>query len=114
PSGKSVVHHKDGVADNNVADNLEWCTLSECVAREEIQKRRVATRRKKGPWDNRAKPVEIVTEGGNVVARFLNAKIAERLGAVCAETIRNQCRGRRSRTPGFQWRYVENLETKEG
>lgn len=116
PDSRSVVHHKDGSAGNNKADNLEWCTLSQCVAREEIQRRRVATRRKKGPWDNRPKPVELVAEGGRVVARFLNAKVAERLGAVGAETIRDQCRGRRSRTRGFQWRYAESetAETKEG
>ena len=111
PDGNSVVHHKDGIADNNSVGNLEWRTLSDCVAHEDIQKRRVATRRGKGPWDNRPRPVEIVDDG-HVAMRFRNARQAAKLTGFCATTIHAQCKGRKSRRPGFQWRYAE--ETKEG
>lgn len=31
PNGKPNINHKDGIRDNNVAENLEWCTQSENV-----------------------------------------------------------------------------------
>ncbi len=107
--GNCVAHHKDGDRGNNSADNIDWLPMTVCVNQETIQRRRVETRRSKGKWNNSPRPVELVIDG-KVVARCGNANQASKVSDLCATTIRDQCRGRKSRRAGYQWRYAETKE----
>ena len=105
--------HRIGVAletgpggDNNIANNLEWCTPSYNTSYGTARQRVMETLRKNKSWNKPPKAVELV-QNGNVVATYHSINEAARETGHNACTICGQCKGNRSKRPGYQWRYAE-------
>ena len=105
---KCVVNHKDETRDNNIASNLEWCTPAYNTSYGTARQRGMETIRKNKSWNKPPKAVELI-KGGNVVASYYSINEAARETGYNACTICGQCKGNKSKRPGYQWRYAEEV-----
>ena len=97
---KEQINHKNGVKDDNRAENLEWCTASENI-RHRIDFLGVSLKNKKT-----SKVVEQSRPDGSVVARYPSAKEAHRQTGFSQGHISECCRGECPLYKGFIWKYV--------
>lgn len=95
--GLPVVNHKDQNKQNNVADNLEWCTVryntnyGDCITRRGIARRI---------------PINQYDKAGNFVRSWSGrCEIASVLG-FSGGNITSCCSGHRKTANGFIWRYA--------
>lgn len=106
PEGCDQVNHKDEVKDNNVVDNLEWCTAKYNVNYGTAPERRAASRRGT-PAHNRKRVVQL-NELGEVISVFDSATAASKALGICDEHICNVANGKRKTAGGFRWMWACN------
>lgn len=98
PDGKPYINHKDETRDNNVPDNLEWCTMAENNLYgghvERTQSANIANRQS----------IEQVDASGNVVATFESIKSAARQTGIPISSVSQCLNGKLRQTHGFIFR----------
>ena len=94
PDNLSCVNHKDENKLNNCVDNLEWCTQMYNIHYGTGLQRRIATQ---------YKPV-LCVEKGIIYPSQIEA--GRQLG-MCHRHINDCCKGRRSTTGGYHWKYAK-------
>ena len=109
PNNYPVVNHKDQNPSNNVASNLEWCTIQYNATYADAVERRKA--RITGVYRSNDAVAQYALDG-----TFIKVHKSSRDAsfAVCgsrtlkAETIVEVCRGSRQMCCGYQWRYASD------
>lgn len=96
--GKEYVNHIDGMKSNNHVSNLEWCTVSE-NQRHAYDK--IGKNMPKGANHHRASAVICLNTGKKYLT--INEAVVE-LGVSHANVVK-VCKGERSHTKGFQFKY---------
>jgi len=94
PEGRPFVRHRNGLAGDNRAENLEWCEKRERCGRPAGRK------------ENRRKVVAYDRETGEFVGKWDSVKNASEALGVARCLIRNCAEGRARRAKGYVFRYV--------
>lgn len=99
PANHSCVNHIDENKSNNIATNLEWCSV-EYNNRYGSRGERISR--------STGKPVQMI-QSGLVVKEFASTKDAERTIGVCSSHVSECCNGIRKTASGYVWRYKEEI-----
>ena len=107
PDNLPIVNHKDENTSNNCVENLEWCSVSYNICYGNAIKRLLETRQQR-KRKTAEKPVLQFTKYGKLINEFISISEAARqtdcnLGAIC-----QCCKGKRSHTGGYIWKYKNN------
>ena len=97
PNNLPIVNHKDQVPTNNVASNLEWCTIQYNVTYANAVEMRAT---------KLARPIEQLTLDGKHVAFYKSANEAERICGYDHTNIGRVIHGKQMQYMGFLWRYT--------
>lgn len=89
PHNYPVVNHKNKMRDDNIVDNLEWCTI------------------KYNCQYSKAKAVLQCDLNGNVIKRWDCIREASRKLKICNGDICKCCKKKKNTCGGFLWKYVE-------
>ena len=96
---KRYINHIDGNKQNNVINNLEWCTNSENI---------------KHAYDNKLiditkkyKRVNQYDLNGNFIRQWNSMKEAGEKLNICSQNISMCCRGVRKKAYNYIWRYAD-------
>ena len=99
PNNLPIVNHKDQVPTNNMASNLEWCTIQYNVTYANAVEMRAT---------KLARPIEQLTLDGKHVAFYKSANEAERICGYDHTNIGRVIHGKQMQYMGFFWRYTSN------
>lgn len=111
PNNLPQVNHLDNDPDNNMANNLEWCTHKQNMKWSEVQNRSVWGERAKQNARKGQRRLWLPVIGQNVITgeviRFTNLNDTKRAGfqpsCVC-----NCCKGKRKTHKGYRWSYEKH------
>lgn len=95
--GQSYINHLDNNPDNNRVDNLEWCTQSHNI------QYAYDKGSKEGPH---IRDVDQLTMDGTYIKTWHGVHAAGRELGIHGENISKVCKGERSQTGGYKWRYT--------
>lgn len=109
PDNKPFVNHKDGVRDNNVVDNLEWCTISE---NEQHKYEVLGYEYPKGENNKMAIKVNQYNKSGEFIKTYGCIRDAERDLVINKSNIIECCKGIRKTAGGFIWKYTDSEASK--
>lgn len=96
PNNYPIVNHKDQSRDNNVVDNLEWCTYKYNVNYGNAIDRRS---------ESRCKPVEQLTLNGDVVREYPSLISTKEFG-FCPKGVSKCCREILKTHSKYKWRFI--------
>ena len=95
---KNYINHIDCDKSNNHASNLEWCSQSENIQYAyDIGTKRPPHMRRVGQYD----------DNGNLISIWESESEAGRALGIQQSNIYKVCRGKRKKTGGFNWKYIE-------
>lgn len=88
PDNKPEVNHKDGVRDNNFANNLEWVTTKEnCEHAFKTLKRKGSSFGKFGFNNKKSKPVKQIDKNGNTIGVYGCCRMAAEMTGLSKTTV---------------------------
>lgn len=93
-NGRYLVNHKNGVKDDNVVNNLEWCSHSENI------QHAIDTGLLHSPV-----PVYKLDMDNNILEKYMSISEAARLHNCTHVAISNACNGRSATSIGYRWRF---------
>ena len=102
PNGYSEVNHKDENKQNNVLENLEWCSHLHNTHYGTAIQRRVAKQRN----GKKAKAVDQLDMNGNYIRTFPSMAEAKRQMGYEQSAICYAIKGKYSHAYGYKWRYA--------
>lgn len=108
PNDLPVVNHMDGNKVNNMADNLEWVTVSENrfhAVRNGLSK--PSQRQKEAVSNYHSIPVVMCDKDMNELAHFDSAFQASLKTGADNSAIIKCCRGKLKSTKGYKWKYAD-------
>ena len=97
---KPYINHIDGVKDNNLYSNLEWCTHQENM-QHALDNGLIKPRLNSGP----SKGVDMFTLEGKYVKSYPSQAEAVREHNMKHNKISYVCNGKRKQTGGYMWRH---------
>ena len=120
PDNLPQINHKDENPKNNMANNLEWCTLeynlmytykrhSEKYHVSEIKRGAYAKRAKKVSRQNKKRQgnaINQLDENGNILKRWTDSREIFVETGMSDWSISECCRGNRKTAYGFKWQYA--------
>jgi len=92
---RNIVNHKDGKKDNNIVENLEWCTYSE-NAQHAHDTGLIKSK----------KAVNQMDDDGNTIAIFDSMITASKTTGIKPSCISHVCCGRTQTAGGYKWKYA--------
>lgn len=110
PDNKPEVNHKNGIRDDNRANNIEWCTHQENIIHsfKELGRKVIGSRKGKFGKDCPTSKIVQQIKDGVVIAEFYGSAEAHRITGLNQGHISFCCRGKKYKTVGgFQWKYKE-------
>lgn len=102
PKNLPCVNHKDENKENNIADNLEWCTVAYNNAFGRRTERSKTTQIKNALKIGKTKPVRCIETG----AVYESSKQAERDTGIYHSHISRCCKGKAASAGGKRWEYA--------
>lgn len=108
PKNHKIINHKNGIRNDNVPHNLEWCTYShnERHAYKVLGKKPNKTALgKTGKRCVFSKSVSKYDMSGNFIQRYESGRIASIENKICHTGICACARGERKTAGGFKWKY---------
>ena len=97
PNNLPQVNHKDENKENNVVDNLEWCTRS--------YNRHYGTSIQR-MIKNKSKKISQYSLDGKFIAEHQSAIEIERMYGYDHSTIAKCCNGKQTQAYGYMWKYA--------
>lgn len=116
PNGYPIINHKDEIKTNNVADNLEWCTLSYNVkySMERHPERFVILKKPRGKRDyykTKTKYANVrinqLTLDGEFIKQWFNFAEIKHTQNYNNTSIKECCEGKRKTAYGYKWEFAE-------
>lgn len=113
PNNHPIVNHIDGNALNNMADNLEWCTIEHNV-RHAFENGLIKIRKgtkshmygKSGSLSPNSKKVNQYTKEGIFIKTWESINLAEK--TLNIKNISTCCQNKRKTSGGYIWKYKED------
>ena len=104
--GKPFVNHIDGNKQNNMVENLEWCTQKENI--KHAFDTGLSTHRPHN-WCILSKSVDQYTKSGQYIKTFPSTMEVERELGIPHSTVSNVCNNKKHyiTAGGFKWKYSE-------
>lgn len=105
PDNKPCVNHIDNNRNNNVVDNLEWCTYKENSQWAEIQGRRVFSEewKQKISETRKKKPVIATDDIGNQI--YFSTVRSVAIKGFDPKAVIKCCKGKQKTHKGYKWIY---------
>lgn len=108
PEKKPFVNHKNGIRNDNMIENLEWCNNSENVIHSyNILNRKRSFLGKFGKYHNSSKKVIQFDLNGNEIKTWYSVVDIERELGFNQAAISHCCNGKTKTSNGFIWKYVK-------
>lgn len=98
PKNKPYINHLDANKQNNVYNNLEWCTQSENIQYAYDNKTKIAPHQRK---------VGQYTLSHDLINTWDSLTEAERQTGIFESNIYKCCRNKRKTAGGFIWKYIQ-------
>ena len=103
PNNYDQINHKNEIRDDNLPENLEWCTIK--------YNNNYGTRIKKMKHSmingKNSKKVLQLEANGTIVKRWASMSEAERCLGISNSKITMCCKGKRKTAGGYKWEYYE-------
>lgn len=107
PEIKNQINHINEDKQDNMAENLEWCTCSYNLRYGKRNEKMIITRNRY-KYRNSERPIEKYTLSGEYICEYESMAKASRLLNISEESLWFSCNSNNSSCCGFQWKYKDS------